>query len=94
LRFAALALVDAFQPHLALLDIGLPGMNGYELARQLRQYPLMGSVRLVAVTGYGQKADIEFALNAGFDEHLVKPVEFEQLEALLRRCTYDRNVSA
>jgi signal transduction histidine kinase len=84
---AALAMVEAFQPHLALLDIGLPGMNGYELARQLRQRPLIAPVRLVAVTGYGQKADIEFALNAGFDEHLVKPVDFEQLQALLLRCT-------
>jgi signal transduction histidine kinase/DNA-binding response OmpR family regulator len=88
----ALLLVDAFQPRLALLDIGLPGMNGYELARQLRQRPGSAGMRLVAVTGYGQKADIEFALQAGFDEHLVKPVEFEQLEALLARCAPESSV--
>jgi signal transduction histidine kinase/ActR/RegA family two-component response regulator len=91
---AALLLVDAFKPHLALLDIGLPGMNGYELARRLRQHHGCAGMRLVAVTGYGQKADIEFALQAGFDEHLVKPVEFEQLEALLMRCATERSVLA
>lgn len=82
---AALALVASFKPPLALLDIGLPGMDGYELARRLRELPELARMRLVAVTGYGQKADIELALKVGFDEHLVKPLNFEKLEALLAR---------
>jgi signal transduction histidine kinase/DNA-binding response OmpR family regulator len=86
---SALALLELFRPQLALLDIGLPVMNGYDLALHLRRRPEGAKIRLVAVTGYGQKADIELALRAGFDEHLVKPVEFEQLQALLARCDAD-----
>ena len=67
------------------IDIGLPVMDGYELARRLRRRPGAEKMRMVAVTGYGQKGDIERALEAGFDEHLVKPVDFEKLEALLSR---------
>jgi CheY-like chemotaxis protein len=68
---AALAMAESFHPHLALLDIGLPVMDGYELARHLRSRSDTARMRLVAVTGYGQKADIELAMRAGFDEHLV-----------------------
>ena len=58
-------------------------MDGYELARHLRQRPDADPIRLVAVTGYGQKSDVERAFAAGFDEHLTKPVNLDLLEALL-----------
>jgi CheY-like chemotaxis protein len=80
---SALALAETFWPALALLDIGLPGMDGYELARRLRERPDAGHIRLVAVTGYARKSDGELARGAGFDEHLVKPVELDELVALL-----------
>jgi signal transduction histidine kinase len=82
---AALDLVDGFCPALALLDIGLPEMDGYELARRLRagDPPFLG--KLVALTGYGQQADVEKALAAGFDAHLTKPVEPQALLDLIAR---------
>jgi len=80
---AALALLDQFVPEAALLDIGLPTMNGYELAAALRSDPRTRRVVLVALTGYGRGPDRRRALDAGFDEHLVKPVEFEVLLARL-----------
>ena len=79
---SALAIVESYCPQLGLIDIGLPLMNGYELARHLRAQPNTVKTRLIAVTGYGQKKDIEAALSADFDEHLVKPVQIETLEAL------------
>ena len=80
---SALALAESFRPELALLDIGLPVMDGYELARHLRQRPDADPLRLVAVTGYGQKSDVERAFAAGFDDHLTKPVNIDLLEGLL-----------
>ena len=82
---AALRLTENFQPRLALLDIGLPGMNGYALARQFRLRAGSDDISLIAVTRYGRKSDIALVLQSGFDEHLVKPVEFEKLQALLLR---------
>jgi PAS domain S-box-containing protein len=66
-------------PDLALIDIGLPGMNGYELARRLRGRPELDGVQLAAVTGYGSAEDRRDALDAGFDEHFAKPVTVETL---------------
>jgi signal transduction histidine kinase len=80
---SAMALLDRFRPELALLDIGLPVMDGYELAQLIRNRPNAEPIRLVAVTGYGQKSDIEQALAAGFDEHLTKPVDILLLKALV-----------
>jgi signal transduction histidine kinase len=80
---SALSLIESFRPELALLDIGLPIMDGYELARHIRGRPEAERVRLVAVTGYGQKSDLEHALAAGFDGHLTKPVDILQLKALV-----------
>ncbi len=71
------------QPEVILVDIGLPGMNGYEVASRLRQMPLFDRTMLVAVTGYGQADDRRRAREAGFDHHLVKPVFFEGLQQLL-----------
>ncbi len=80
---AALEAVPDFQPDVILLDIGLPRMDGYEVARRLRaQYPTE-RLRLAAVTGYGQAADRERGREAGFDYHLVKPVTPEALEKVL-----------
>jgi CheY-like chemotaxis protein len=81
----ALKMVAEFAPDLALLDIGLPVMDGYELARRLRE----GAQRigLVAVTGYGQKNDRQRSQAAGFDAHLVKPVSVERLASLIQELT-------
>jgi len=77
----ALRLARESLPDLALLDIGLPVMDGYELAQRLRaEHP---SLRLVAVTGYGQDADREAARVAGFSLHLVKPVNLQELESVV-----------
>jgi CheY-like chemotaxis protein/anti-sigma regulatory factor (Ser/Thr protein kinase) len=78
----ALALVEQFRPDVVLLDIGLPTMDGYEVARQIRARG-HHRVLLVAVTGYGQSKDRERAREAGFDHHLLKPAEVHQLQTLL-----------
>jgi CheY-like chemotaxis protein len=83
--FAALREAEIFGPDLVLLDVGLPGMNGYEVARALRSSPHTSDVVLVALTGYGQAEDREKALAAGFDEHLLKPAEPAAVLALLQR---------
>ena len=78
--------VDAaksFKPDAILLDVGLPGLDGYQIARLIRQTPELSQVRLIAVTGYGQQQDRERSINAGFDYHLVKPVQFDSLIAIL-----------
>jgi CheY-like chemotaxis protein len=80
---SALAIVDSgFVPDVALLDIGLPVMDGYELAARLRAV-VDGPLRLVAVTGYGQDSDRKRAHEAGFDDHLVKPIDLERLRGSL-----------
>jgi len=80
---SALALFEIFRPELALVDIGLPVMDGYELAQHIRNRPDAAPVQLVAVTGYGQKSDVEQALASGFDEHLTKPVDISRLTQLI-----------
>jgi PAS domain S-box-containing protein len=74
-----------WRPEVALIDIGLPGFDGYELAAAVRSDPETRAVFLVAVTGYGQPEDRRRALNAGFDEHIVKPVLHETLIRAMRR---------
>jgi signal transduction histidine kinase/CheY-like chemotaxis protein len=81
---SGLAAASAFQPHVALLDVGLPVMDGYELASRLRQEPGLKGIKLVAITGYGQDSDRLRAREAGFDMHLVKPIEPGQLLRILR----------
>jgi signal transduction histidine kinase/CheY-like chemotaxis protein len=81
---AALLAAPEFKPEVVLLDIGLPEMDGYEVARRLRAQNGSHGMRLVAVTGYGQPADRRRARAAGFDEHMVKPVEPATLQAFLR----------
>ena len=79
----ALECARAFLPQVCLLDIGLPGIDGLELARRLRALPETMEAMLVAVTGYGQERDREQILGAGFDHHLVKPIDTGRLYALL-----------
>jgi PAS domain S-box-containing protein len=81
----ALAMAADFRPDVALLDVGLPRMDGYELAERLRALPGFARVYLVALTGYGQPGDRERALAAGFDSHLVKPAEFRMLQEIIER---------
>jgi CheY-like chemotaxis protein len=80
---SALGVAAAFRPEVALLDLGLPGMDGFELARRLRAEPMTHGAMLVAVTGYGREEDVRAALAAGFDHHLVKPVNLTALRELL-----------
>ena len=68
---------------MVLLDIGLPGMDGFEVAKKLRQQEIFKNVVLVAMTGYGQDVDRQRTKEAGFDHHLVKPPDFNKLEQIL-----------
>jgi CheY-like chemotaxis protein len=79
----ALERAAAFRPDVVLLDIGLPGMDGYEVAQKMRELPGLRGIRLVAVTGYGRSDDRLRARDAGFDDHLTKPVEFAVLDRTL-----------
>jgi CheY-like chemotaxis protein/anti-sigma regulatory factor (Ser/Thr protein kinase) len=72
-----------FLPDAMLLDIGLPALNGYEVAKRIRKQPTLQNVVLVALTGYGQEADRQTALQAGFNHHLIKPARLEQLQKIL-----------
>jgi CheY-like chemotaxis protein len=81
---SALAEARRFQPDIILLDIGLPDMDGYEVATQLRQDAAFATTTLVALSGYGQEEDRRRSSQAGFDHHLVKPVESHELTGLLR----------
>ncbi len=72
-------------PDVALVDIGMPGMDGYEVARRMRNFKELKDMKLIAVTGYGQQEDIQKSRDAGFHDHLVKPVELETLKTVLQR---------
>jgi two-component system CheB/CheR fusion protein len=79
----ALEVADAHQPEIVVLDIGLPGINGYEVAERLRAKPQFQKAMLIAVTGYGQDEDRQRSKAAGFDHHLTKPVDPTVLQDLL-----------
>jgi PAS domain S-box-containing protein len=79
---AVQAAID-YRPGIALLDIGLPGLNGHEVAKQIRQHPELKHVVLVALTGYGQDSDRQASGQAGFTHHLVKPADFDELQKIL-----------
>jgi CheY-like chemotaxis protein len=79
-----LELAESFHPHVLLLDIGLPDLNGYELAAQIRGAPWGRGIILIAVTGWGQEEDRRRAFEAGCDHHLTKPVSVEAVESLLQ----------
>ena len=72
------------KPDVVLLDIGLPGMDGYQLAAQLRRDETVKNATLIAISGYGQEEDLRLAKEAGFDHHLVKPIVSDELIRLLK----------
>jgi CheY-like chemotaxis protein len=80
---SAVEIAIEYRPDVVLLDIGLPGLNGYEVAKRLRKLPALSHATLIALTGYGQDTDRQTSLQAGFDHHLVKPARFDQLNKIL-----------
>jgi CheY-like chemotaxis protein len=82
---AALTTIEIERPDIAFVDIGLPEMNGYDVARRVRRTGVAMDTHLVALTGYGQSSDRQKAQEAGFDDHLTKPVAMDQLEAILSK---------
>ncbi len=83
---SALAAAEAFRPHAVLLDIGLPVLDGYEVARRIRANPGFDGIVLIALTGYGQDADRARSQQAGFDHFFVKPTDPRVLCDVLGRC--------
>jgi CheY-like chemotaxis protein len=79
----ALACLDVFAPQVAIIDIGLPGMNGYELAAGIRASRLRSRPLLIALTGYGQAEDFDRSRDAGFDHHFVKPADLKAIQAAI-----------
>jgi CheY-like chemotaxis protein len=79
----ALRVVESYRPDVILLDIGMPGVNGFEVAKRLRERGIQPQPRIVAVTGWGKAEDQERSREAGFDMHLMKPVEESQIRAAL-----------
>ena len=84
---SALRMMAEFIPQVALIDIGLPGLNGYELARQVRSMPQLRDITLIAQTGWGTDDDREQAREAGFQHHLTKPIDHQRLEKILAQAT-------
>jgi CheY-like chemotaxis protein len=80
----AIEVAHEFRPEIAVLDLGLPDLSGYDVARLLRQDPALGRIELIALTGWGQEEHRKRALEAGFDHHLTKPVDLEQFARLLQ----------
>ena len=78
-------LIEQIHPDLAIVDLGLPVMSGFDVARRLRANPQTRDIRLIAWSGYGQDADIQAALDAGFDDHITKPPDLDRLEQILTR---------
>ena len=81
----AIAAVQTFHPEVVFLDIGMPGMDGHEVAKRLRALPEMSGSLLIALTGYGQSTDPSRRAEAQFDHHLVKPASIEQIRSVLPR---------
>lgn len=87
----AIAKAQSFLPHIAFLDLGLPGMDGYQLAEALQQIPALQGLHLIALTGWGGKEDREKTAAAGFAEHLTKPTGFEDIQAVIT--TFQRSTA-
>jgi len=92
-RAALQAAVD-YEPDVVLLDIGLPGLNGHEVAQRIRQESALRDVMLIALTGYGQESDRRAALQAGFNHHLVKPARLEDLQKILATVSHQSGTTA
>ena len=82
---AAIEAIEREHPDVALVDIGLPNISGYDVARAIREREHLDDVLLVALTGYGAPSDIASAREAGFDEHVIKPAELVTIEEILAR---------
>lgn len=80
----AMELAKTFRPELVFLDIGMPGLDGWRLCKLLKSEPALQGVRLFAITGYAMTADRQRSLEAGFEDHFVKPLDFRVLENLFR----------
>jgi CheY-like chemotaxis protein len=80
---AALAAIDAFRPRAVVLDLGMPGMSGYDVARAVRDRQDLDNLKLIALTGWGQDADRRMTAEAGFDHHLTKPADIDTVQAVL-----------
>jgi PAS domain S-box-containing protein len=91
---AALAVAATWRPDVVLLDIGLPELDGFEIARRLRADPATKAMKLIALSGYGSERDIELGREAGFDAHLVKPVDLAEVEKLLASSNQPRSRQA
>ena len=83
---AALEVAETVKPQVALLDVGMPGMSGLEVARRIREAPWGREMVLIALTGWGQDEDRRRTKEAGFDHHLTKPVAPDTIEELIRTC--------
>lgn len=81
---AALSLLDTFHPDLMILDLSMPGMDGYTLARAIRGRDEFADVPIIALSGFGADSDRERSLSAGFDMHLLKPMEIDTLEEVIQ----------
>jgi PAS domain S-box-containing protein len=92
--YEAVQAAAAFRPEVALLDIGMPKMNGFEAARHIRERPWGREIALIAMTGWGQEEDRRRSLEAGFDQHVVKPVDPHRLQGLLVACLAQRRSPA
>jgi CheY-like chemotaxis protein len=90
---SALEVACAFRPQVVLCDIGMPGIDGHEVATRLRAQPEFKQTRIIALSGYGQEEDRRRSKEVGFDYHLTKPVEPEALEALLDSLRSDGRTS-
>jgi CheY-like chemotaxis protein len=86
----ALAELDGFAPDLMVLDLSMPVMDGYTLARAIRARPALSAVPMVALSGFGRESDRERSRQAGFDSHLLKPIEFSELQRLLQWAAQQR----
>jgi CheY-like chemotaxis protein len=84
---AALAVAGEFRPQAIVLDIGLPGLSGHEVAKRIRGEDWGRAIHLVALSGWGQAEDRQRSREAGFDAHFVKPVDLDELEAVLQRAS-------
>ncbi|HEY8609621.1 MAG TPA: response regulator [Noviherbaspirillum sp.] len=82
---AALDMLQEFKPDVILMDIGMPGMDGLEVARRIREQNALAGTRLIALSGWGQEEDKRRSSESGFDHHLTKPIDLSTLESLLNR---------
>ena len=90
---AALAAAERVRPQIAILDIGMPGATGYEVAQRIREAPWGRGMLLIAATGWGQEADIRHSMEAGFDAHLTKPLNVGRIKSLIEEIGAQRKSS-